>query len=747
MRYRIFCFALVLMGIMGFSSARVNASEWIITELVIDGISQKYYVLPVNLYINNHRIYQFGADMPPIILEDRLFLPVRDVFEILGGNVTWNDVVGQVFVFYQNRVISMRSDSTFVNVDGDLTELPLPPRTVNGRLMIPASFFADVFGFETDWVSASRTFLLDSGRELDFFAAHTEPDPDTVIGPQANDVPVAPNELTPVAAIVDHHHDQAQNITLPDENVAVGPAHLELSIEVDPQPIPAISAPQTQIIAVDFPADNPHIFHIRAAGPISSVERFLLYDNRLVVDVYNARKLLDVHDIHVGSSSVLQRIRVGESIIGDEIVTRVVFDLLEPVNYSVTLSEDRTTVTVSMHHNEITGVTFASDGTFDFVYIEGLLTPVVNIFPHRVPGSFVIEIPLGTIQTPLNIPVNGVFASNLRAEQTGPALVQVILDIQDPVVAHYVSFDGNTTIVRIGQPTHQNMSYDRTNRRLIIPKNPNMPIDINNIVLSDDYLNFEYVVVLPGDFSTLFGEGNYIIRDNYISHINVSTVNNRTSIRFFQQRVMAYTITESEHNIYINIMHPREKYDRIVIIDPGHGGADPGAIVGNLVEKDLNLDIALRLAGLLENNGIRTYLTRKTDVGPTSQERADFANDIGDIFVSIHLNAWYNSGPHGTETYYWPGYFDETAFITSARAAEIMQRNILASIGSRDRGTKQSQYRVLTMTTIPAVLIEFGFLTNPTEAARLASESYRQLCAEGAFRGIMEIFSRYTPRR
>lgn len=721
-------------------ATRIPGSEWMYVDVYVNGAIETHYSLPVNLYIDGVRIDYFG-DMPPMILMDRLFLPLRELFELLGATVTWNEDISQVFIDYDDVTVSLRSDSHLINVNGELTEIPLPPKNVNGRVMVPVSFMAEVFGITVDWFAAARTAVIDSGRQV--FAQHPEP---------------SPHEPPPVVTthhIVDHHVYQGADaadvpILIIDENVPTGPVHLDRAIEVDPRPIESMNLPQTGLVSVDFPLYNPHVFYIRAAEGIAGIQRFLLYDNRLVIDLYNVENRMEVNEIHVVNSSILQRIRVGQGQIDPQPITRVVFDLLEPVSYSVSLSEDRTTVIVSMHRNDITAVNFRTDGFSDFIYIQGHVTPVVNIFPHTLPGQFIIEIPLGSLTIPVQAAVDGVFARSIQAEQIGPATARIVLTMAE-LAAHSVVFEGNTTIVRLSMPTHANISYCAQTRRIIIPRNPDFPIEINRIVESDDYLNFQYVFVLPGDFSALFGEGDYIIRDDFLSHINVSTVSNRTSIRVFQQRILAYRITESPYNIYFQAMLPREKYDRIVVIDPGHGGSDPGTISAcGLRESDLALDISLRLAALLENNGVKTYLTRLSDVYVQHEDRAHFANGLGDIFVSVHLNAWYTTTPQGTETYYWPerySYYIPYGFMPRATFAEIMQRNILESLNSTDRTVKQTSFRVLRYTTIPSVLLEFGFMTNPTEMARLATEAYRQLCAEGAFNGIMEVFTRYRPRR
>ena len=704
--------------------------EWTIIQLFYNDESYTYAAETVNLYINGARIESFDGDMPPIILNDRVYLPVRDVFEMLGAVVSWNTELGQVFIGYGDKLVALRAGVPMINADGILIQIPLPPKNVNGRLMAPVAFIADVFGFTVEWFAETRTILIDSGHVIfeDFEDSEYY---DEIHSEIHEDFHGEPN-----------HGDGS---TVIDISIGTGPIYLDRSIDASPEPLTIIDAPKTDLISIEFNPDNPREFYINASGPISRVEKFLLYDNRLVLDFYNMEKVMDGTEIPV-NSGILRRLRVGQNQVEPELITRVVFDLLEPVSYSVAFSEDRRSVVVNMLRNEIIDISFESDGYSDFIHIKGRHVPVVNIFPQTVQGVFIIDVPLGYINNMVVRPVEGVFAAGIRAMQFNPSAVRISVDMKDEA-SHSVTYEGDVTTVRLTRPTHQNIRYDSYQSRLTIPKSPYFDIDIDRIVQSDEYLNFEYSFTLPGDFGGYFGEGNLIIRDQFINHISVSTANGRTSIRFFQRRIMAYTVWEDAYNIYIQAMLPKDKYPRIVVIDPGHGGSDPGTQHNNLVEKHLNLDIALRLASLLENNGIKTYMTRKTDTYPTIPDRAALANEVGDLMVIIHNNAFYTSNINGTETFFWPNENEDMFWVTSERASEILLRNIVTTIGTFNRGSKEHPYRMLRYSEIPTVFIEYAFLSNPSDAARLRSGEFLQRCAEGTFRGIQEIFRSYTPER
>ena len=184
---------------------------------------------------------------------------------------------------------------------------------------------------------------------------------------------------------------------------------------------------------------------------------------------------------------------------------------------------------------------------------------------------------------------------------------------------------------------------------------------------------------------------------------------------------------------------------RLIVIDPGHGGSDTGTLHGGLKEADLALDMAKRLRDILTARGWQVQMTRQTDVdvyGPDAsakdelQARDNVANNAGArMFVSIHVNAYLNSGPYGTTEY-----ISKKGDWSLAHAIE----EHLASDGTKDDGIIKSHLYVTLHARMPAVLIETAFLTNPDDYALLASSSWRQKIAQEIADGIAD-YSQSNP--
>jgi len=167
-----------------------------------------------------------------------------------------------------------------------------------------------------------------------------------------------------------------------------------------------------------------------------------------------------------------------------------------------------------------------------------------------------------------------------------------------------------------------------------------------------------------------------------------------------------------------------------VVIDAGHGGFDRGGIPGQRIpEKEMTLDVAQRLKTLLAASGYRVIMTRDSDVFVPLPTRVAIANSYGNaIFVCIHFNSAKRMGAGGIETYF---YSRESLPLASA-----IHYYVAGGAPSSNRGVRRRGFYVLRKTTVPAVLVECGFLTNPAEGEYVQTASYRQKLAEEIAAGV-----------
>ncbi len=168
-----------------------------------------------------------------------------------------------------------------------------------------------------------------------------------------------------------------------------------------------------------------------------------------------------------------------------------------------------------------------------------------------------------------------------------------------------------------------------------------------------------------------------------------------------------------------------------VILDPGHGGSDYGAIREGINEKDITLDVSQRVASILKSKGYKVAMTRSDDTYVSLQDRVDFAeNETPEIFVSIHVNSAVATEPMGIETHYYHDY--------SNNLAKVVHTHLMKEIDSKDRGLFKSKFYVINHTTMPAILVEMGFLSNDKERAELITDKRKQKTAKAIAEGIIE---------
>ncbi|NJE27265.1 N-acetylmuramoyl-L-alanine amidase [Megamonas funiformis] len=186
--------------------------------------------------------------------------------------------------------------------------------------------------------------------------------------------------------------------------------------------------------------------------------------------------------------------------------------------------------------------------------------------------------------------------------------------------------------------------------------------------------------------------------------------------------------------------------NKIITIDPGHGGSDSGAVGPNgYTEKEGAFAISQKVASILNQSGAKVVMTRDSDVdvyGPNAsarnelQARVDVGNNANsDIFVSIHCNAFVNPAANGTQTFYYGSSYQ------GQRLAQSIQEKMIEANGLRDRGISTCNFYVVKHSYMPAVLIETAFITNYDEEALLSDDEWQTIMAKAIAEGINEYFS------
>lgn len=274
--------------------------------------------------------------------------------------------------------------------------------------------------------------------------------------------------------------------------------------------------------------------------------------------------------------------------------------------------------------------------------------------------------------------------------------------------------------------------------RLELPKNRSK----DDVTITNHYMTRTIDIQIPGageDYLVhypMLGKSDHILDLNYFSDESGGT------LELSMEHVYELSLDWKEQYLYIDFIEPQDMYDKIVVIDAGHGAKMPGAIVGSVQEKDIDLAIVKQLKKIFdqsENEKLGVYYTRLDDSDPAFEDRSGLANELNaNIFVSIHNNAYPRSkSVNGTAVLYDEK--KETEGNSSKHLADILLRRLTEELGSNNKGLMAgNDIYVIRSSEAPAALIEVGFMTNPKELANLTNEKYQKKCAQAIYEGIMQ---------
>lgn len=270
--------------------------------------------------------------------------------------------------------------------------------------------------------------------------------------------------------------------------------------------------------------------------------------------------------------------------------------------------------------------------------------------------------------------------------------------------------------------------------RLELPKG----VGAEAVKIENDYVRQLITIKLPKVEQEYFDRHPLLGRSDHIDELHME----RGIIDITMDAVYEVESTVENGFMYIDFRTPQEIYDKVVVIDAGHGGKDPGTIKQDIQEKDLNLAILLKVKELLEQSGqnIGVYYTRTKDNYPTLDQRAQLANKSkANLFISIHNNATKDgrmSTYNGTEVMYDEKKSEDG--LSGKHLAEICLEETTASMESKNNGlTLGNSIYIIRSSQVPTALIEVGFMTNQTELDRLKTEEYQKKAAQGIYNAVM----------
>jgi len=292
-------------------------------------------------------------------------------------------------------------------------------------------------------------------------------------------------------------------------------------------------------------------------------------------------------------------------------------------------------------------------------------------------------------------------------------------------------------------------SSDYTEKPIAIPLFDNL--NLEDIRVEDMYYEGKLAVYIPGNHINEYKNNAIVNHYSAVTGIELAlNSSNETALVFSTSKILAGRTEIRNNTLYLSFVNPREAYAKIVVIDPGHGGYDPGAIREKINESDLNLSIAYEYTrDLFADSDIKVYYTRVNDKFVSLDDRAAFASKVGaDFFVSIHQNTFTTDAKKGISVYYSSDNKNVgAAGLTGKLMAGVLLERMSEKLELKNSGRLNQRLSVTTYNTVPAALVELAFMSNPDDLARLKDEKFRKEAGQALFDTIVEIFEAYPTSR
>lgn len=706
---------IVSLGIFCMSFLRVYAAP---IELTYDGKTHSYDLPPITMYINGEEADT--ALMPPVQIENTTLVPVREIFEPMGAFVEWKAEEKRVYIDYNNTLLVLEMNNKEAWKNGEALQLHVPAKVINNKIMVPVRFISEQIGFEVEWVGETREIFITEDAQIkppEIVEPQPEPEPE----PEPEE-PVYPEEdLTDEKADLSELMMKLDGIDKVYEGIKNKHSVYMRAKEYSKTSIESVSIANSQEGARAI---------IQASSPITSFES-TVSEGKIIVDILNSNNELK-SSITPNTNKYVGKVRTSQY---TKDTTRVVFDLISGAKTKVSLSPDRMSIIIEIVEQPLEGIVVGQDDISNYVALENIALTQIDI--NQSPGEVILNI--DNVYSNETISWNSLVGNaieSLEVNNTSTGIaVKIILKGRE---VYSVQTDENKgdTIIRIVKPSYENIEYSNYDRTLTLVGAADL--SAKDIYVNDQYRERKIILDLGADYSSHFGKGSFTIGDQVIKDVQIVT-EATTKLIINESSIHAVNIKDSGNDVKIQFVKPNEKYDKVLVLDPGHGGSDSGTTGNGLKEKNINFKQTMAIKNLIERNtDIKVYLTREADTTLTLAFRTDLANEINaDMFVSVHNNSA-SSVAKGTEVLYYPSSSDPR----SKQIAQLMQQKIIAATGMNNRGIKERpDLYVLRTSKMPAVLIEGGFLSNAEDAAKLASEEFTQALAYAVYEAIVESFN------
>ncbi|MBO5197558.1 MAG: N-acetylmuramoyl-L-alanine amidase [Lachnospiraceae bacterium] len=415
-------------------------------------------------------------------------------------------------------------------------------------------------------------------------------------------------------------------------------------------------------------------------------------------------------------------------------------------SYRIRLSDDRMSLTLIVTANYLEKLQGGTTSEGEYLLFEGMqaFDPIISETDAEI-----------TILLPYT--VNGVGLKYYTASTTGFEMIHYI-NVSKPTENQTRIVIGKDADTTYSIRTEGNQMYlylpgtSASENSVVSNVRITLPSNITASMISDEdlYLNNQFVIRISGNYSDILNSTYIQNHADKVKNISISYSGGFTEILFTTSEIQGYRYQLNNHTLELEVRDPDLIYDKIVVLDPGHGGKQPGAIHYGYQEKDLVYKMLYTLGHkYFDNSGIKAYYTRIDDSTVTLTDRANFAEKVhADFFISLHLNAADAASASGTSVYYSASNNSRNDMgLRSQDLATALVNNLSEALGLRNRGIPTAKFDVVHLNTVPAVLIELAFMTNANDIKLLTNAEKQEIAAKTIYETVVQIFEEYPTGR
>lgn len=661
---------------------------------------------------------------PSIIINDTAMLCAYKVFAASGINAQYNyDTTTKTITLKKDsNVLTMTVGSKTAYLNNNPVSLDAAPvyvtnyETNSSYIMVPGRVTATSLGYQYSWNNSKKTSIISSKSQ----------DSDTG---NSDDISGSGTTLKHWTALKAYSKSSSvHELNSESASTATGTIY-QASRDYS----------NTSQNAEKFMIISNQPFH-----KVTSVGS----DQKIVLQASNQVCNSQTYQMYGNASNFINTIKTSNL---SDSNTTIEFDVVPTkYDYDISLSDDQQILYVTVFVNTITDAIIGTNTSGDYLTLNGISALKTSI--TKSSNTIQIDLPdtLSSLGDLNSLITGSKYIKQISAVSTQEN-TQIILTMNDGYKYSTTQKGNQTSISFIAKDGDSNESEDK-NYEIVIPKPDNVTSSM--ITDEDHYLSHYFEICLKGDYREYFKTHSIINKSKIVKKVSVS-LNSRgnTVIKITTSKLQGYEIISKNGSIYVNIGNPRDIYKNIVVLDPGHGGGATGAQKSSYNEKDINFKILYTIGKQYFNQDpskLKVYYTRTSDTDVSLNDRAAFAKEVGaDLFVCLHMNSVVNSSSvEGTEVFYSNMNNDaNSAGLTSKKLASYFVENLTDALGTNSRGVKQAAFVVIKKNTVPAVLIELGFLTNKKDLSIITNEESQKLAAKTIYETLLQVFHDYPTGR